>query len=120
MLEEIQKATGSKRKTSDKNGEKDKKPNQRGRHWLKKLKNVLKTENSLSTVMSVLAKEEEKNSMFVAALASTPLLSQAPHVSAPPTQREIQHPQAQPQVSALSTTCSTTSVRLTSILRNKK
>ena len=69
--------------------------------------------------MSVLAEEEKKNSSFVAALASTPLLSQAPHVPAP-IQHQIQHPQAQPQVSALSTACPATSVRLNSILQNKK
>ena len=80
----------------------------------------MKTETGLSTVMSVLADEEKKNSTIVAALSSTPSLSQAPHIPAPPIQREIQHPQAQPQVSALSTACPATSVRLNSILRNKK
>ena len=114
----LRKAAGSKRKNSDKDS--DKKSNCRGRPWLKKLKTAMKTENGLSTVMSVLAEEEKKNSRFVAALSSTPSLSQAPHVPAPPIQREIQHPQAQPQVSALSTACPATSVRLTSILQNNK
>ena len=114
----IGKAAGSKRRNSDKDS--DKKPNRRGRPWLKKLKTAMKTENGLSTVMSVLAEEEKKNSRFVAALSSTPLLSQAPHVSAPPIQREILHPQAQPQISALSTACPATSVHLNSILQNKK
>ena len=77
------------------------------------MQKAMKTENGIKSVMSVLAEEERKNSSFVAALASTP------NVPAPPIQQQIQHPQAQPQVSALSTACPATSVRLTSILRNR-
>ena len=112
------KAAGSKRKNSDKDS--DKKSNHRGHTWVKKMRSAMKTEIGLSTVMSVLADEEKRNSTFVAALSSTPSLSQAPQVPAPPIQREIQHPQAQPVVSTLSAACPATSMRLNSIFQNKK
>lgn len=77
----VGKAAGSKWKNSDKDS--DKKSNCRARPWIKKLKSALKTETGVSTVMSVFAEEEKKNSSFVATLSSTPLLSQASHAPAP-------------------------------------
>ena len=53
------------------------------------MQKAMKTESGIKSVMSVLAEEEKKNSSFVAALASTPSLPQAPRIPAPHIQREI-------------------------------
>ena len=114
IMKEGRKAATSKKKNPSKENDSNKKPNRQGWTWQKKMRKAMKTESGIKSVMSVLAEEEKKNSSFVAALASTPSPPQAPHVP------QIQHPQAQPVVSALSTACPATSVRLNSILRRQK
>ena len=89
--------------------------------WKKKFKRAFQTKNGLKTIMSVLAEEEKNNTAFVAALqASFPQQT----VTLPPAPSSI--PAVPPTAHVAATTAQNvltalpaTSMRLTSILKNR-
>ena len=96
---------GGKRKSDDSKG------GNGNKGWKKKLRSKMQTEKGLASVMSVLQEQESTNQAFVAALAA----------SAPPP-APAAAPTAAPaaKVSALTEVMPATSVKLASILKNKK
>lgn len=102
---EAKKSNKNKRKNNGDKGGKD--------GWKKKLRSKMQTEKGLASVMSVLSEQESNNQAFVAALAAT-----KPPPAAPAAAAAASAPAA--AVSALSTALPATSVKLASILKNKK
>jgi hypothetical protein len=85
-----------------------------GSNWKKKMKDAMKTQSGLKSVMSVLAAEEQTNQKFAEALSknTSPLPpSPAAQVATPP-------PAAAAQASALSVRFPTTSIKLQDIIKH--
>ncbi len=122
LAKQGRKAVATKCKT-DKTGKDDKSDGDRSNgSWKKKMKRAMKTPQGLKSIMSVLAEEEQSNQGFIASLAglNTPTTPSSSHgaVTLPPA--PAPNPPAAPQVSALQTLLPATSVKLASILKNKK
>ncbi len=99
-----------KKESSGKRKNDDSKGGNGNKGWKKKLRSKMQTEHGLASVMSVLKEQETTNQAFVAALAA----------SAPPTAPAAAPAPATATVSALTNVLPATSVKLASILKNKK
>ena len=120
VMKQGRKAASSKRK-ADKDNKSD--GDKSNGSWKKKMKRAMKTPQGLKSIMSVLAEEEQNNQGFVASLAAlnnTSAPPPAPAITLPPAPAPTHIAPTPPQVSALSSLLPATSVKLHSILKNKK
>ena len=106
--------------SNNRNGEDGNKTNEgdtkkNGGNWKKKMKKAIKSPNGLKAVMSVLAEEEATNQGLVAAMNSVTSTTSTSTASANANQGD----QAQ-EVGALERAFPATTLKLSSILRNKK